>query len=318
MSAAAAAAAQVSRLEQSLAQILSRLRHRPPLPLFELDALDAPLRHVTHGLVGGDLIELYGAPGAGKSQLMYRLVLNRIVVREFVRGGRRVDAGGLDETVVVVDTDMRFDVRRVAQLVAAHLRDCCRGDDDDDGEVEEDVRTVTARCLDNLQICRPRDERQFLATLTHLARRQGLRYVFVDSLSAVVWPYKAVEYEVPGAFGEYLKLVTAQLRKMAQAGVTVVVSTWAVFPGQYNSSHQQQQQSQMREQQVWTDYIGPLWTKGVSYRFVVSERTVYPPAEGQHGRQDRISLCQLVYPTALPPRAIYIGRDSISDVQQRS
>ncbi|XP_023181715.1 DNA repair protein XRCC2 isoform X3 [Xiphophorus maculatus] len=121
----------------------------------------------------GEVVEVYGPEGTGKTELLYHL-LCRCVLPEA--------AGGLEVDVVFVDTDYSLDVFRLASVLDSRLSaDGSAGSDD----------AVLRSCLSRLLVVRCSSSSELLLTLhfleTTLSSRPKAALLLIDSISAFYW-----------------------------------------------------------------------------------------------------------------------------------
>lgn len=127
---------------------------RSPSYISGLDSLfdeGAPLRP-------GDIVELQGVTGAGKTQLLLYLSMTAILPR--CCGTAQV--GGKETAVVWLDCTLRFDIRKLASMCRGHLRNML-------GEVDDNVldREVD-RCMKRFVLFEPSSMLQLAATVQML------------------------------------------------------------------------------------------------------------------------------------------------------
>lgn len=88
-------------------------------------------RATTSATLNGDVVEIQGAACTGKSQLCYFFAMTTALSAHWQvelstphRPARtdQVELGGKNRAVVYFDTDGKFDVKRLAQMVENHLR----------------------------------------------------------------------------------------------------------------------------------------------------------------------------------------------------
>ncbi|XP_032406828.1 DNA repair protein XRCC2 isoform X2 [Xiphophorus hellerii] len=121
----------------------------------------------------GEVVEVYGPEGTGKTELLYHL-LCRCVLPEA--------AGGLEVDVVFMDTDYSLDVFRLASVLDSRLSaDGSAGSDD----------AVLRSCLSRLLVVRCSSSSELLLTLhfleTTLSSRPKAALLLIDSISAFYW-----------------------------------------------------------------------------------------------------------------------------------
>ncbi|GJE85767.1 RecA-like domain-containing protein [Phanerochaete sordida] len=137
----------------------------------------------------GNLIELQGSSGSGKSHLVYAAIVTCILPQHHAQ----LDLDGWDQAAVVLDTDESFDLRRVCQLLDARIHAAVAKDPMVD---DSDIAAIRDESLRNLHVFYPQSSIQLATTLLALPsyhwnephiqhREMGL--VVVDSLSTFYW-----------------------------------------------------------------------------------------------------------------------------------
>ncbi|XP_041824013.1 DNA repair protein XRCC2 [Melanotaenia boesemani] len=126
----------------------------------------------------GEVVELYGLEGTGKTELLYHL-LCRCVLPEV--------AGGLEVDVVFVDTDYSLDMFRLVSILDTRLNAGLATSSSSAGSDESLLRS----CLSRLLVVHCSCSSQLLLTLhfleTTLSSRPRLALVLIDSISAFYW-----------------------------------------------------------------------------------------------------------------------------------
>uniref|UniRef100_A0A3Q0S3G4 RecA family profile 1 domain-containing protein n=1 Tax=Amphilophus citrinellus TaxID=61819 RepID=A0A3Q0S3G4_AMPCI len=121
----------------------------------------------------GEVVELFGLEGTGKTELLYHL-LCRCVLPEA--------AGGLEVDVVFVDTDYSLDMLRLVSIL-----DTLSSSPSLFGPAEVALRS----CLSRLLVVQCSSSSQLLLTLhfleTTLSSRPTLALLLIDSISAFYW-----------------------------------------------------------------------------------------------------------------------------------
>uniref|UniRef100_A0A8C4NCM8 X-ray repair cross complementing 2 n=1 Tax=Eptatretus burgeri TaxID=7764 RepID=A0A8C4NCM8_EPTBU len=208
----------------------------------------------------GDVVELHGPEGCGKSEMLLRLIARCILPRY---------AGGLESHAVLLDCDLRFDFlrfvalleqmlkRQAAQHASPPLNEGGVGDYAMPKEPrEEDVCT----CLTRFSIASCHSSSQLLLTLSALeaggaAAFPRLRLLAVDGLFAFYWMDHAPAM-APGASQDIttLQRCCSLLGRLAAAHpVVVVATTQSLFQTRSSGPHKV--------------YLCKGWNCLVSYRF---------------------------------------------------
>uniref|UniRef100_UPI00358EA2B8 DNA repair protein XRCC2 isoform X2 n=1 Tax=Myxine glutinosa TaxID=7769 RepID=UPI00358EA2B8 len=193
----------------------------------------------------GDVVELHGPEGCGKSEMLLRLIARCILPRY---------AGGSESYAVLLDCDLHFDFlrfvallermlkRQAAQPSSPPLNEGGAGDYAIPNEPrEEDV----CSCLTRFSIASCHSSSQLLLTLSGLeaggaAALPRLRLLAVDGLSAFYWIDRAPAM-APGAGQAIttLQRCCSLLGRLAAAHpVVVVATTQSLFKAPSGSPHQ--------------------------------------------------------------------------------
>ncbi|XP_022621472.1 DNA repair protein XRCC2 [Seriola dumerili] len=126
----------------------------------------------------GEVVELYGTEGTGKTELLYHLLCRCVLPRA---------AGGLEVDVVFVDTDYSLDMLRLVNILDNRLNAALSTSSPSAGSDEVALRS----CLSRLLVVHCSSSSQLLLTLhfleTSLSLRPGLALLLIDSISAFYW-----------------------------------------------------------------------------------------------------------------------------------
>ncbi|XP_024859241.1 DNA repair protein XRCC2 isoform X3 [Kryptolebias marmoratus] len=132
----------------------------------------------------GEVVEVYGPEGTGKTELLYHL-LSRCVLPEA--------AGGLEVDVVFVDTDYSLDMLRLVSILDTRLnkgRTTLKGLSTSPSSAGSDEAALHL-CLSRLLVVHCSSSSQLLLTLhfleTTLSSRSSLALLLIDSMSAFYW-----------------------------------------------------------------------------------------------------------------------------------
>ncbi|KAJ1422732.1 P-loop containing nucleoside triphosphate hydrolase protein [Ochromonadaceae sp. CCMP2298] len=161
-------------------------RHRPrPLITF-CQAIDKMLGG---GIQTGQITELCGVPGIGKTQMGIQLALNCQIPEAFA---------GLGGECVYIDTEGSFMVERVAEMageIAAHLTKLvsktvaqkAKSQDSIVAQLTAAQGMTVDRFLEGIQVFRAHDQTETLATINHLSAflrlHTRVKLVIVDSIA---------------------------------------------------------------------------------------------------------------------------------------
>ncbi|XP_060936811.1 DNA repair protein XRCC2 [Limanda limanda] len=126
----------------------------------------------------GEVVELYGAEGTGKTELLYHLLCRCVLPKA---------AGGLEVDVVFVDTNYSLDMLRLVSIIDSRLNPALSTSSPLAGSDEEALRS----CLSRLLVVHCSSSSQLLLTLHFLensfSSRPGLALLLIDSISAFYW-----------------------------------------------------------------------------------------------------------------------------------
>ncbi|KAI0257603.1 hypothetical protein BJV78DRAFT_1278098 [Lactifluus subvellereus] len=126
----------------------------------------------------GDILELLGPSGSGKSHLLYYLICSCILPLRF---------GGWNKVSVVFDTDGTFDIHRLQTLLRGRLKHNFPSDEHSTGQ-------IISVALRNVHIFRPNSSSQLAAGLANLSTyhmsnlpTSEIALLAIDSVSAFYW-----------------------------------------------------------------------------------------------------------------------------------
>lgn len=183
---------------QSGTELFNSVRYStaPPGPSFfgGLDTLfqASPLQR-------GDVVEIQGATGSGKTSFLYFLCITAILPSEWTvtLGSNPISTsvGGKGQSVAFLDCTQRFSITRLATLLREHLSQALEVTVQDH-VIDDQVR----ECLKRLHVFSPHSTVQLAATLQRLpsyftseaASATELAYVLIDGSSEFFW---ADQYE---------------------------------------------------------------------------------------------------------------------------
>nr|XP_057915707.1 DNA repair protein XRCC2 [Doryrhamphus excisus] len=126
----------------------------------------------------GDVVELFGSEGTGKTELLYHFLCRCVLP---------VAAGGLEVEVAFIDADYSLDMLRVVSILDSRLSAASSSGSPPPSSHDATVRS----CLSRLLVMHCSSSSQLLLTLhsleTWLASRTGLAILLIDSISAFYW-----------------------------------------------------------------------------------------------------------------------------------
>ena len=132
------------------------------------------------GVAVGEITELCGCPGIGKTQMCIQLCASTQIPVSF---------GGLDGAAVYVDTEGSFTAERaadIAEATAKHLAAISRANPEDQHMADAMASFTPERVLDRIHLFRCHEVTELLAVLETLpayCKAHGARAVVVDSVA---------------------------------------------------------------------------------------------------------------------------------------
>ncbi|KAG7099319.1 hypothetical protein E1B28_001177 [Marasmius oreades] len=132
-------------------------------------------------LTPGNVLEVQGASGSGKTHLLYAAIIICI---------SPATGGGWGKGAVLFDSDNSFDLNRFKSLFTSHVAHSLHST-----PFSQTLQTLVDRCLNSLHIFRPSSSDQLASSILHLPlyhssqmMRQEIGLIAIDSLSAFYWP----------------------------------------------------------------------------------------------------------------------------------
>ncbi|KAH7821120.1 DNA repair protein XRCC2 [Monocercomonoides exilis] len=134
-----------------------------------------------HGLDNGQIIEIRGGEGSGKSEILMSIAMNIIVPKTL---------GGCDSAVIFLDCDGKFSMSRFSLLLKIRLFPQCNFGD----QLSEEQQILLDSAIKKLILIQPNSALSLLATirivLPKLLEKDGefaARALFIDSISSTLW-----------------------------------------------------------------------------------------------------------------------------------
>jgi|TARA_B100001142_G_scaffold328419_1_gene388465 RAD51-like protein 2 len=161
---------------KSASELLREETGKLPIYTFssELDAL------LGGGVAAGEITELCGCPGIGKTQMCVQLCASVQIPHAF---------GGYDGEAVYVDTEGSFMAERaeeIAEATARHLRSVSNASPEDAGMSDAIASFTAERMLERVHLFRCHEVTELLAVLEALpayVKKHRVRLVVVDSVA---------------------------------------------------------------------------------------------------------------------------------------
>ena len=223
----------------------------------------------SHGLLPGNVVEVYGRSGCGKSELVRHVLLSTILPQG--------EAGGAESDAVIFDNDWSFSIGRLRDQVEMVLSEIMSSSAEHDGavggnlgmrsaeQVDEDLEAAVTTCLGRVHVFRCQSSFQCLVSLHGLTEllensRQPIRLLVFDSIASFHFQDKAVEHRGGGMMRMHLARTVA---KLAQDYPLVVLATKpALFPPTSRSFHK--------------EYLSKSWIGIVTHRVILQRDDMQP------------------------------------------
>ncbi|KAI9813658.1 MAG: hypothetical protein M1827_003729 [Pycnora praestabilis] len=221
--------------------------------------------------------------------------------------------GGQGGAVVVLDTDGRFDVKRLREVMRYHILSNISNDSANEKgrDIEAEIEKVTLEALTHVHIFRPQSSTSLLATVQHLptylltpptsfrsgtgsrqeqshqSHRRVLRAVMLDSASAFYWQDLAAAEEDQATATtsklsqttHYRTLIKSLREIQTRFACTIIATTWGLQPNFPPHHHEYQQHqshhSSSNSPPSFRPHLPPVWTSFMTLRLIV-QRTKTP------------------------------------------
>ena len=191
------------------------------------------------------VIEITGPTCSGKTHLLYYITAIGVLPRYF----RQNDIKGKQGAVVVLDSDGRFDVSRLRQVMRCYIvqqRSETEPEEEQEEEEEREMDTILYTSLTHVHIFRPDSMASVLATIElipnyllhrnfpnhhHFSSSRALHAIMWDSASAFYWQDRLDESSNNGRSSRYYTAILHALRSVqSQFDCLVISTTWALNP----------------------------------------------------------------------------------------
>uniref|UniRef100_A0A673AQ30 RecA family profile 1 domain-containing protein n=1 Tax=Sphaeramia orbicularis TaxID=375764 RepID=A0A673AQ30_9TELE len=197
----------------------------------------------------GEVVELFGPEGTGKTEVLYHL-LSRCILP--------VAAGGLEVDVVFVDTDYSLDMLRLVSIL--------------DNKLNPGTLGTLHSCLSRLLVVHCSSSSQLLLTLhfleTTLSSRPGLALLLIDSVSAFYWLDRSEGGASVAKQEEKLSKCSELLgRLLRDYRITMFATCHAI-----RRSHAEPSSSSSSSSNADRPFLCRSWQRLVTHRLIFSRR----------------------------------------------
>ena len=227
-------------------------------------------------------------PGSGKTHILYHIITIAILPSHF----NGVPLNGKNGTVVFLDSDLRFDVCRLSQVIRSYVVQCSMVDNtvqssdlsvrqnrivstDLDilvGELLKHVHVIQQWSMGGLLESLEKLPHYLLVNSNHCSAKRHLHSILIDSASAFYWESRmkndekgdiaALDTGMSYTKTSYLKLARLLHRLQATFACIVVATTWSY--SQFNPTH-----AGTPEPQPWKSILPSPWLRLPTVRMVV-------------------------------------------------
>ncbi|KAM3334051.1 hypothetical protein ACQJBY_028859 [Aegilops geniculata] len=331
-------------VDETAAAFLSRsLSTRPPI-LLPPPLHRAPLRP-------GNVVEIAGPSGSGKSQLLLMSAVQCILPKEW----EGVYFGGLGKAVMYIDLDCRFDVLRLAQILRKRIAAGCsvhptNEEFETDGSKDKFrlfESTLFSDCMKRFLYVRCYNSSELIAALKSLKSQSearngifgiGVYLLMLDSIGAFYWIDRALQptRESKGktlSFQSITETVVQEIHKFLQLQPILVLVTKAPIYGegittsndfQRGSSKYMSEDSTAlgylkREEErngSCREYMPSAWQTFVTHRIKLQDLA---QEAGFFSEQENAMLsvhtCEWVQPSLNSKEKFYIKDDGVGLIQ---
>ncbi|XP_029979524.1 DNA repair protein XRCC2 isoform X2 [Sphaeramia orbicularis] len=241
-------------MTETAAQLFARLEARRCLKDIEprLFPKDGGPNH-------GEVVELFGPEGTGKTEVLYHL-LSRCILP--------VAAGGLEVDVVFVDTDYSLDMLRLVSILDNKLNSALCGASPPPASDQGTLHS----CLSRLLVVHCSSSSQLLLTLhfleTTLSSRPGLALLLIDSVSAFYWLDRSEGGASVAKQEEKLSKCSELLgRLLRDYRITMFATCHAI-----RRSHAEPSSSSSSSSNADRPFLCRSWQRLVTHRLIFSRR----------------------------------------------
>ncbi|KIJ45288.1 hypothetical protein M422DRAFT_90301, partial [Sphaerobolus stellatus SS14] len=146
----------------------------------------------------GDVIEIQGPAASGKTQFLYHLAACCVLPREVINASEHIHAestvhiGGWDKSVVVLDCDGRWNIKRFHNILLTRLNMAFSRIHPPSHR--PDISSLALNSLKRLHIFHPTSSFQLVTTLLYLPKYHSeqmpdeeINLLFIDSISSFYW-----------------------------------------------------------------------------------------------------------------------------------
>eukprot|EP01083_Nonionella_stella_P078662 215371_1 len=227
-----------------------------------IQMFDKHLRNIpSGGLVAGNVIEVAGRSGTGKTELMYAIILS-CILPESQMG---VQYGGQGIQVLYIDLSMKFSIPRLQYLLSQRVKLAFNNRHGEsilvDGENE--VTNLFDECFDRLFVVQPASTEEFLAALHQVnaikESNQSLRLIIIDDISTFFFPKRN-----SGESFRFMKQLQSLLHSvLLKNNLSCIVTKPLLFPNAMREAEE-------LKHSISVEHLGPEWYRFVTFRIILN------------------------------------------------
>lgn len=252
---------------------------------------------IPKGICPGDAIELYGEEGCGKTELLVHFCIQCILPNHW----KSFDISGKEAKVVFIDTDYKFPLWRVVNILENTLRSVYGNQKQKTSQTADEQSSFNTNeanefvksCLERLFLIRCPSSHNLSKTLgsveSLLHENPDICLLVVDSMSAFYWTDRTIGGDTRSQQEFNQREIIRKLKILQQTYHIVVIATKSAI---MNPNYQTVSNSVKITQNAsvtWKhdEYLSQDWNKYLTYRFVVKKH------------QDNFIIGNTVYTSAL-------------------
>ncbi|KAJ9062179.1 hypothetical protein DSO57_1013236 [Entomophthora muscae] len=233
----------------------------------------------------GDIIELVGPSGSGKSSIMYELIVNTLLPaywspesqqEDALSSNRNIALGGNGKDVIFFDCDMRIHIGRINDILVQSISQKLSTCNFSLPEFDSRIRQLAKACLRKLFIFRPSSPSQLLNTIAGLPimNDSDIGLILIDSLTQFYWAAKCgIIHLAKNQYYTFQQDLAHVLKKLLVSQKTfAIVSSWPPFPKK-NPSKPITDDFLIEQSEVRDSLNSIAWIHAVNYRLVIKQLT---------------------------------------------
>ncbi|CAM9655152.1 unnamed protein product [Ectocarpus fasciculatus] len=276
--------------DETALELFRRANHKPlhtGLAFFDEVPGSGGSQTKDKGVGRGDVVELYGPSGSGKSEVLINVVA-RCVMPAWL--------GGEERPAVFFDNDGRLSILRLEQLLKGKISSNttfqvksasggigsgggARASSSRPQQLQSDLEDVLVGCLRRLRVVRPAGLFELLAAIEVLRFELGHRpaVVVVDGMGSFFWQDKMAQSCGGEAVSMQGIVAKALVRLTMERPVVLFAAKNALFlprgsGGNSSSNSRGDAATEHRE------YLPQIWQRAVTFRVLLRRRQKRPPS----------------------------------------